>query len=79
MKKIIFLIALNILCFASEVGCKKQDSMYAIANAIDRKALFLKLYNVGECALVNEIKVIEYDGHLKKVLADDNSYYWLIR
>lgn len=79
MKKLILLLlSLNILCLASEPGCKKQDSMYAIANAKDRAELFLKLSNIGECNFVNQIKVVEYDGHLKKVLADDGNYYWLI-
>lgn len=79
MKKIIFLVVLNVLCFGSEVGCKKQDSMYAIADAKDRKAVFLKLYSAGECNFVNEIKVIKYDGHLKQILADDGKYYWIIK
>lgn len=79
MKKLTFLLVFNVLCFAAnDPGCKKQDSMYAIADAKDRQAVFFKLYSVGECTFVNEIKVIKYDGYLKKVLADDGNYYWVI-
>lgn len=62
----------------SDIGCKKKDSMYAIADANDRKALFISFANARECNFVTAVKTVDFSGRLKKVLADDGQYYWII-
>lgn len=81
MKKIILLLVVGLVVglSAREIGCKKQDSMFAIAGADDRVALFRALERGGECAVIDSIRTIDYDGLLKKVLAKDGQYYWVNR
>lgn len=78
MKKLILISIFVTFGFAQVAGCKKKDSMYAIADASDRKSVFMSLYYNGECNIVDEIKVVDYSGRLKKVLASDGQYYWVI-
>lgn len=83
MKKIIFIAALVAVMVsganAGEPGCKKQDSMHAVADASNRLYVFQSLYRAGECNIVTPIKTVDYDGMLEKVLASNGEYYWIIR
>ena len=83
MKKLIYVALISSLSFGVALGCKKEDSMLAIASKSGeaRKSFALNLIYSGECkALYREdYSIIKHTMNYTQVLANDGNYYWLIR
>ena len=79
MKKIVFLMMLVSAVFANDIGCKTLTQIKAIDEAIDKKALVIRLYWAGQCDEINPIKVTKYKRRYAEVLADNGLMYWIKR
>jgi len=80
MKKIIGVLLLVASMYGGQIlGCKKRDSMLMISGASDRVGVATKLVHSGECAIITNYSIIEYDYPYVKVLSTDGNYYWVLK
>jgi len=79
MKQMVLAILLTINMYGAVIGCKKQDSMLAIAGARDRVETATALVYGGECAILRDFTVVGYDMYYAKVLSSNGTYYWVLK